>query len=81
MVADRFWRAKRATEALKIEWNPGAGAGSDSAQFAKYYREALDGPAATARNDGDVGNALQGAAKRIEAVYRCPTSRMPRWSR
>jgi isoquinoline 1-oxidoreductase beta subunit len=34
VVADRFWRAKRATEALKVEWNPGAGAGSDSAQFA-----------------------------------------------
>jgi isoquinoline 1-oxidoreductase beta subunit len=72
VVADRFWRAKRATEALEIEWNPGAGAGSDSAQFAKSYREALDGPAATARNDGDVGNALQGAAKKIEAVYEVP---------
>lgn len=72
VVADRFWRAKQAAEALKVEWNPGAGAGSDSAQFAKSYREALDGPAATARNDGDVGNALQGATKKIEAVYEVP---------
>jgi isoquinoline 1-oxidoreductase beta subunit len=72
VVADRFWRAKRAVEALKVTWNPGAGAGSDSAQFAKAYRAALDGPAATARDDGDVEKAMQGAAKRIEAIYEVP---------
>ncbi len=72
VVADRFWRAKRAAEALKIAWNPGPGAGSSSAEFAKAYRAALDGPAATARNDGDVDNAMTGAAKRIEAVYEVP---------
>lgn len=72
VVADRFWRAKRAAEALKLAWNPGVGAGTDSAQFAKAYRAALDGPAATARNDGDVDKALQDAAKRIEALYEVP---------
>jgi isoquinoline 1-oxidoreductase subunit beta len=72
VVGDRFWRAKRAAEALKIEWNPGAGAGTDSAQFARAYREALDGPAARARNDGDVDQASAGAAKRIEALYEGP---------
>lgn len=72
VVADRFWRAKKAAEALRIEWNPGAGAGTDSAQFARAYRAALDGPAATARNDGDIEKALQGAARRIEALYEVP---------
>jgi isoquinoline 1-oxidoreductase beta subunit len=72
VVADRFWRAKKAAEALKIEWDPGAGAGSDSTQFAKAYRAALDGPAATARNDGDVDAAMQRATQRIEAVYEVP---------
>jgi isoquinoline 1-oxidoreductase subunit beta len=72
VVADRFWRAKKAAEALKIEWKPGAGAGTDSAQFAKAYREALDGPAATARNDGDVDKVMQSAAKQIEALYEVP---------
>ena len=51
---------------------PGAGVGGSSAQFAQAYREALDGPAATARNDGDVEKAMLGAAKRIEAVYEVP---------
>ena len=72
VVADRFWRAKKAAEALQIEWNPGAGAGTDSVQFAKAYRDALDGPAATARNDGDVDKAMPSAAKRIEALYEVP---------
>ncbi|HEY6995614.1 MAG TPA: molybdopterin cofactor-binding domain-containing protein, partial [Xanthobacteraceae bacterium] len=72
VVADRFWRAKQAAEALKVEWNPGSGAGSDSAQFAQAYRDALGGPAATARNDGDVEKAIEGAAKRIEALYEVP---------
>ncbi len=72
VVADRFWRAKTAADALKIDWNPGAGAGTDSAQFNKEYRDALDGPTATARKDGDVDKALQDAAKRIEAVYEVP---------
>jgi isoquinoline 1-oxidoreductase subunit beta len=72
VVADRFWRAKRAVEALKVEWRPGEGAGASSAEFDKAYRDALDGPAATARNDGDVGKAMAGAAKRIEALYEVP---------
>jgi isoquinoline 1-oxidoreductase beta subunit len=72
VVADRFWRAKQAAVALKIDWNPGAGGGTDSALFAQAYRRALDGPAATARDDGDVDQALAGAAKRIEAVYEVP---------
>jgi isoquinoline 1-oxidoreductase subunit beta len=72
VVADRFWRAKKAADALRVDWNPGAGAGTGSAQFNKEYRRALDGPAARARNDGDVDKALQDAAKRIEAVYEVP---------
>ena len=72
VVADRFWRAKKAVEALKVEWNPGAGAGTDSAQFAAAYRAALDGPMATARNDGNTDEAMHNAAKRIEALYEVP---------
>jgi isoquinoline 1-oxidoreductase subunit beta len=72
VVADRFWRAKKAADALTVAWNPGSGAGTDSAQFAAAYRAALDGPAATARNDGDVEKAMADAAKHIEAVYEVP---------
>ena len=45
VVADRFWRAKQAAADLPVEWNPGAGAGTDSAMFRAAYRAALDGTA------------------------------------
>lgn len=71
VVADRFWRAKQASLDLPVEWNPGAGAGTNSAMFRAEYRAALDGKLATARNDGDVAQALtQGVL--VEANYEVP---------
>ena len=72
VVADRFWRAKEALPKLKIEWDLGDAASTDSTQFAQEYRAALEGPAANARNDGDADAAIAGAAKVIEAVYEVP---------
>ena len=72
IVADRFWRAKQAALALPIEWNPGAGAGTSSAGFAKDYRDALKGPLENAKSTGDVAKALNDAPKVIEALYEVP---------
>lgn len=72
VVADRFWRAKEAVAALQPQWDFGAGAGTDSVAFQRAYRAALDGPAANARNDGDVAAALASAARTLEAVYEVP---------
>ena len=72
VVADRFWRAKEALAALPIEWDYGPNAGTDSAQFRQAYRDALDGPAAVARNDGDTAAAMTNAARVVEALYEVP---------
>jgi isoquinoline 1-oxidoreductase beta subunit len=72
VVADRYWRAKEALAALPVVWDEGPAATTDSAQFRAVYRAALDGPAAIARNDGDVDAALNGAAKKVEALYEVP---------
>jgi len=73
VVADRFWRAKEALAAVKIEWDYGAGAGTNSAGFARDYRAALDGPAATAKLTRDPAPALAAAgAKIIDALYEVP---------
>jgi isoquinoline 1-oxidoreductase beta subunit len=76
VVADRFWRAKEAAAALTVEWDPGAGAGTSSAQFRQDYRAALDGPLQIARKDGDAQAALASPApaggKLIEALYEVP---------
>ncbi len=72
VVADRFWRAKEALALLKPEWETGAAGKTDSAQFAKMYRDTLDGPMVSARNDGNVDDAFAKGGKIVEAVYEAP---------
>jgi isoquinoline 1-oxidoreductase subunit beta len=76
VVADRFWRAKEALALLKPEWETGEAGKTDSAQFAKLYRDTLDGPMVSARNDGNVDDAFAKTAasggKVIEALYEAP---------
>ena len=74
VLADSFWRAKSALEVLPITWNFGANAKESSATIAERLREGL-----TATNNvfadidqGNVTEAIQGAAKKIEAVYGTP---------
>jgi isoquinoline 1-oxidoreductase subunit beta len=72
VVADNYWRAKQGLAKLQPEWEIGADGKTDSAQMNKDYRDALDGPGATARKDGDVDDAMPKAAKTIEAMYEVP---------
>src|SRR2546426_3442240 len=73
VVADTWWRAKSALEALPIVWDEGAGASQSSATIAKHLEEGLDASEAYAfRNEGDAIGAIQGASKKIEAVYSTP---------
>jgi isoquinoline 1-oxidoreductase subunit beta len=76
VVADRYWRAKEALALLKPDWDVGAGRTTDSTQFAKLYRDTLDGPMVSARNDGDVGSVFgtsgNSGGKIVEAVYEAP---------
>jgi len=71
VLADSFWRAKSAIEALPITWDFGANAKESSATIAERLREGL-----TSTNNvfadidqGNVTEAIQGAAKKVEAVY------------
>ncbi len=72
VVADRFWRAKEALALLKPEWETGEAGKTDSAQFAKLYRDTLDGPMASARNEGNVDGEFAKGGKIVEAVYEAP---------
>jgi isoquinoline 1-oxidoreductase beta subunit len=73
VVADTWWRAKVALEALPIVWDEGSGASQSSAMIARHLAEGLTAKEAYAfRNEGDTLNAIQGAAKKIEAVYSTP---------
>jgi isoquinoline 1-oxidoreductase beta subunit len=73
VVADTWWRAKSALEALPIVWDEGPGASQSSATIAERLTEGLTAKEAYAfRNEGDAITAIQGAAKQIEAVYSTP---------
>ncbi len=74
VVADTWWHAKTALDALPIVWDEGENAKVSSASIAKWLEEGLDPaqPAFVANKAGDVKAAIAGAAKKVEAVYSYP---------
>ncbi|HEY0435607.1 MAG TPA: molybdopterin cofactor-binding domain-containing protein [Phenylobacterium sp.] len=73
VVADRYWRAKKGLDALKIVWGDGGYGGVDSAGLDRGLREALDRPMFTAEKKGEPNAALSASgAKLVEATYEAP---------
>ncbi len=73
VIADTWWRAQSALNALPIEWDNGEHTKQSSAEFAKVMRAALDAPeAAMGNQNGDIKTAMANAAKKIEAIYSYP---------
>ena len=72
VVADTWWHAKSALEALPVQWDEGPNAKVSSASIAEHLRTGLSGDAYAGRNEGDAQKAIEGAAKKVEAVYSTP---------
>ncbi|KQV92123.1 aldehyde dehydrogenase [Pelomonas sp. Root1237] len=73
VVADTWWRAKTALDALPIVWDEGANVNQSSADTAATLKAGLDAAeAAVGSSQGDVKAALAAAAKKVEAVYSYP---------
>ncbi|MCX7227353.1 MAG: molybdopterin-dependent oxidoreductase [Burkholderiales bacterium] len=73
VVADTWWHAKTALDALPIEWDEGPHAKASSEAFAEVLKAALVAPEAAVGNEnGDARKAIAGAARKIEAVYGMP---------
>lgn len=73
VVADTWWRAKKALDALPIAWDEGPHANLDSAQIAALLKAGLDAPEAiVGAQAGQAREALAGAARVLEAVYAYP---------
>lgn len=73
VVADTFWRAKTALDALPIVWDEGPNAKVSSETIAQMLREGLtaDTPYVGSRN-GDAGATLAKASRVVEADYSFP---------
>ena len=73
VVADTWWRAKTALDALPIEWDYGPNASVSSATIAATLKAGLDAPEAIVGSTaGDARQALGAAARKVEAVYSYP---------
>ena len=73
VVADTWWRAKTALEALPILWDEGANASVSSATIAERMKEGLTAEVTNGdRRNGDALKAIETAAKKVEAVYSTP---------
>ncbi len=73
VIADNVFRAMQALDALKVDWDPGPGAGMSSANLTARIIETLDhGDGHDYYELGDVDAALRGAAKVVSAEYRAP---------
>lgn len=74
VIAEHFWQALKARDALKVTWDPGANARLDNAAF----RASLDRTSSTTQglrakmSRGDAAAALKGADKALSAVYELP---------
>ena len=73
VVADSWWRAKRALDALPVEWDARGNDRVSSASVAEVVRSGLDAEKSqVGRSDGDVAAGLQQAVRRVEADYEVP---------
>src|SRR5262249_10227425 len=73
VVADAWWQAKTALDALPVVWDEGENAKVSSASIAEWLKAGLDAPEAFVGNaNGDAKAALASAAKKVEALYAYP---------
>jgi isoquinoline 1-oxidoreductase beta subunit len=74
VIADNWWRAKEALRAMPIEWDPGRNASASSDTIMALLRAGLTDTSnvVTAKREGNVEQAMPGAAKVVEAEYFTP---------
>ena len=73
VIADTFWHARTAINALPIVWDEGENAKASSATIAEFLKTGLDADQAYIGNKtGDAATAIAGAARKMEAVYNYP---------
>ena len=73
VIADTWWHAKTALDAVIIEWDEGPNAKASSEGFDVILKAGLNAPqAAIGNQNGDALAAIAASARRIEAVYSHP---------
>lgn len=71
VVAEKYWQAQAASRLVEIEWEKGPIHGFDSEALraaTAAHKKAGD----SVRSDGDIGEAMEEAAHKLEAFYEAP---------
>jgi isoquinoline 1-oxidoreductase subunit beta len=73
VIADSWWRAKRAADVLKVTWDDRGNGALSTASIAELVREGLGTQSAqVGHKRGDTATALGGAVKQLTADYEVP---------
>jgi isoquinoline 1-oxidoreductase beta subunit len=73
VVADRYWRAKKARDTLKVEWDEGSVASISNASMRAGIKQASEGDKfIPIKSVGDAKGAMQSGVKVIKASYEMP---------
>lgn len=74
VVADSYWTAQRALDALEITWDTkGNGSVSSETIYARHARDLSAGEGRESDlSEGDIDAAIESAARIVEAEYRVP---------
>jgi isoquinoline 1-oxidoreductase beta subunit len=72
VIADTFWQAKVARDALRVEWDEGSMHDFDTGKMMHDFRARARTPGTSVRKDGDAEAALASSVKKLEAVYEVP---------
>ncbi|MBL8200746.1 MAG: xanthine dehydrogenase family protein molybdopterin-binding subunit [Chromatiales bacterium] len=72
VVADHFWTAKKARDALQVKWLVGAAGAVSNDSVARALELGTGKAAAIARESGDVASGLNQASRKLEARYELP---------
>jgi isoquinoline 1-oxidoreductase beta subunit len=71
VIADSWWQAKQARDALQIEWTPGPNAKMTNTSIGAGLRTASSGKGKQVRKDGDAEVALK-SGRSIQQTYELP---------
>jgi isoquinoline 1-oxidoreductase beta subunit len=73
VVADTWWHAKKALDALPIVWDEAGNGNVSNASIAEQLKDGLTATTTNGdRKNGDALKAIEEAAKKVEAVYATP---------
>jgi len=72
VVADTWWQAHQARDALSVEWDPGPNAALNDAMILRGLKQASAQKGIVARSEGDAEAALKSSRRVFTAAYELP---------